>query len=257
MSMGSAAHGVRENPVLVAGARVGYAASGVLHLMLAWLALQLAWGSSGQEADQTGALQALAGTTPGSALLWVLVVGFALLGLWHVTEAVVRTGAGVRAKAAAKAAAYLVLAWTTMTVLQGSARSGSEQSASLAAGMMRQPGGRLLVGLLGLAIIGVGAYHVVKGWRRTFLEDLRERPSRAVVRAAVIGYVAKGVALAVVGGLVVTAAVQADPDDAQGLDGALRTLLELPLGPVLVTLVAVGLAAYGAYSFARARYARV
>lgn len=244
-----------NNPVVENGARLGYVASGVLHLLLGWLALQLVLGHAAT-ADQTGALGALAATGAGKVLLWVLLVGFVLLGVWQVAEAAVRTGKD-RVKPAAKAVVYLALAWTTFTVLHGSATSSSQQSTGAAASLMAHPAGRLLVGAIGLLVIGVGVFHVVKGWRARFLADLREHPSQWVVRAGRLGYVAKGVALLLVGGLFVSAAVTADPSKAKGLDGALRTLLALPLGRVLLALVAVGLAAYGVYSFARARYARV
>ena len=244
-----------NHPVIENGARLGYAASGVLHLLLGWLALQLALGHAAT-ADQNGALAALASTAIGKALLWVLLAGFGLLGVWQVAEALGRAGKQ-RIKPAAKAVVYLALAWTTFGVLRGSATSGNGQSAGTAATLMAHPAGRLLVGAVGLLVIGIGIYHVVKGWRKKFLTDLREHPSEWVVRAGRTGYVAKGIALALVGGLFVSAAVTADPTKAKGLDGALRTLLGLPLGRVLLVLVAVGLAAYGIYSFARARYARV
>lgn len=104
------------------GARLGYAASGVLHLVLAWLALQLAFGGNGGQADQTGALAALASTTFGAALLWVLFVGFALLGLWQVTEVFARSGSK-KLKPAAKAVVYVVLAVSTVSVLYGPGRT--------------------------------------------------------------------------------------------------------------------------------------
>lgn len=71
------------------------------------------------------------------------------------------------------------------------------------------------------------------------------------------GYVAKGVALGVVGVLFMVAAATNDPEEAGGLDAALRSLLELPAGTALLTAVGLGITAYGVYSLARARYARV
>jgi hypothetical protein len=255
--MRTTVHEVGDNPIITTGARVGYAASGVLHLLIAWIALQMAWTQTSEDADQTGALAAISGTPIGSAVLWVLFAGFALLALWQLTEAIGRHDGKAKAKAAAKAVVYAVLAWTTVTVVQGSAAGGSEQATSTTARLMEAAYGRILVGLIGLAVIGVGVYHVIKGWRRTFLEDLREHPGQAIVRAGQIGYIAKGAALGLVGGLFVAAAVTADPEKASGLDGALRTLLDVPLGKFLLTPIAVGFAAYGAYSFVRARYARV
>lgn len=244
-----------DHPIIEKGARLGYAASGVLHLLIAWLGLNLAWGSGGGSVDQQGALAQLAGTPFGSVLLWVLAAGFALLAVWQVSEAVVRGDTGTRVKSAGKAVLYAVLAWTAVSVARGSGGGGGTESAT--ATLMAQPFGRALVAIVGLGIIGVGVYHVVKGWRKKFLEDLTQHPGTWGERAGRVGYIAKGAALGLVGGLFVVAGVKSQPEEAQGLDGALRSLLELPLGKLLLTLVALGFAAYGVYSFFRARYARV
>ena len=106
----------------------------------------------------------------------------------------------------------------------------------------------------------VGALHLLQlpvGYEGDYVEDLREHPGDWAMTAGRIGYIAKGVALVIVGFFFLVAAWQADPDKAQGLDGALKTLRDAPAGPFLLTLVAVGIAAYGVYSFARSRYARV
>jgi hypothetical protein len=114
--------------------------------------------------------------------------------------------------------------------------------------------------VLGLAVGAIGVYFVTKGIRRKFLEDVSlpaGTHGKTITGLGVLGYVAKGVAIAIVGVLFVVAAVTADPSEATGLDGALKTLAELPFGTVILLLVAFGLAAYGLYCFARARYARV
>jgi type IV secretory pathway VirB2 component (pilin) len=114
-----------------------------------------------------------------------------------------------------------------------------------------------VVAVIGVVVIGVGVYHVMKGWTKKFLQDLAESPGILATRAGVVGYVAKGVALAVVGVLFVSAAVQNSASKATGLDGALRSLRQQAVGPWLLTAVALGIAAYGVYSFARSRHARV
>ena len=60
-----------------------------------------------------------------------------------------------------------------------------------------------------------------------------------------------------VGVLFVAAALKQHVGKTTGLDGALKSLRDLPAGPVILILIALGLACYGVYSFARARYARV
>ena len=251
---------LEDHPVLTVGARLGYAASGLLHLVLGWIAVSLAWGTGGgqESADQSGALEQLGSTSVGAVLLWVIVVGFALLTLWQVATAVTTHETKDRVKAAGKAVTYLVLTGLAAGVATGSSGGGgSEQTTSLTARVMENPLGQVAVGLAGVGVVVVGGYHVVKGWKEKFLEDLQGHPGRAVVVAGRVGYVAKGVALGIVGILFVVAAATNDPEEAQGLDGALRTLLELPLGTALLTAVGLGIAAYGVYSFGRARYAKV
>lgn len=258
MSTRTAIADVRGRPAFQRGARLGYAANGALNLVIGWLALQVAWGGGGQDASASGALRALADTTVGGFLLWVLLVGFVLLGLWQLTTALLGGRTGERLKAAGKGVTYLVLAFLTYGVVSGpGGGSGGTSESGWTADLMAQPPGRLLVAGVGVGVIAVGGYHVHKGWRRTFLRDLREHPGPWVVRAGRLGYVARGIAFAVVGALFLTAAATADPDRAQGLDGALQTLRDAPLGQWLLTLVALGFVAYGVYSFVRARVGRV
>ena len=254
---------VGDNPVLQIGARVGYALSGVLHIMIAWIGLQVAWGGSGKSADQSGALQTLARTSPGRLALWVAVLGFLALGSWQLASALaVRTRGETsqwadKAKGIAKAVLYLALAWTCLSFAKGDPKSSKAQSADFTATLLEQSGGRLLVVVIGLVIIGVGGYHVVKGWTKSFLRDLSQHPGVLATRAGVVGYIAKGIALALVGVLFVVAAVQNSSSRATGLDGALRSLRQQAFGPWLLTAVALGIAAFGVYSFARSRHARV
>ena len=267
--MGEVISGARqasEHPALETAARAGYAVSGVLHLLIGWLALQVAWGvgrGSARSADQSGALESLAGTGPGRALLWAGLVGFVGLGLWQLGDAAFghpgRGGRvwGQRAKAAGKAVVYLFLGWTTFGFARGRSSESREQTVDVTAALMAQPGGRFLVGLVGAGVIGVGGYHVWKGATEGFLRDLEQDPGTVATRAGIVGYIAKGAALAVVGALFILAAVHGDAAESSGLDGALRTLKDQPFGPALLSAVAAGLAAFGLYSLSRARHARV
>ena len=125
---------------------------------------------------------------------------------------------------------------------QGTTQQQQDQSADFTATLLQHSGGRLLVGVIGLAVIGVGGYHALKGWTRKFLQDLTKNPGTLATRAGVVGYIAKGIALAVVGALFVTAAVQNSSTKATGLDGALRSMREQALGSWLLTGVALGIA---------------
>lgn len=265
---GSARQAARSEPVKIA-ARVGLFAYGITHLLIAWLALQIAFGGGGQEADQTGAFQTLAQQPFGQVLLWVLVVGFAAVALWRLEQAVwgysyvSDTGKQIRRRVAAgaKAVLFAVLAVLAGSTAAGSGASGGGGQQGLTATVMGWPGGQLLVGAVGLGIVAVGAKKVHDGVKRKFEQDmsLPSDPSarKVAVRSGQIGFVAKGVAIALIGGLVVAAAVRFRPDQAAGLDAALKTLASQPYGPYLLAAVALGLAAYGVFCFFDARYHRV
>jgi len=252
-------------------ARVGFVAYGIVHLLIAWLALQLAWGGGQQSADQSGAMATLAEQPFGKPLLWIIAVGLIALAAWQAAE-VLRWRHGLSAsgemrkravkktvKSIAKAVVYAALAVLAIKFALGSGQSSAQSQQQTTAGVFSWPGGRFLVGIVALVLIGVGIYHIVKGVKKKFLKeiDLTEAPPKAtrlVTRLGQVGYPAKGIALALVGCLLGYAAITFDPSKATGLDGALHTILDAPFGEVLLTLVAIGIAAFGAFCFVRARW---
>jgi hypothetical protein len=252
-------------------ARIGLLAYGLVHLLVAWLALQLAWGGGGGEADQSGAMATLAQSPVGKPLLWIIAVGLLALAVWQAAEVLQwrfgwsasgqakKKALGKTIKSLTKTTVYVVLAVLAITFATGSGTSSAQSQQQTTAGIFGWPGGRFLVGIAALVLIGVGGYHVVKGVKKTFLEeiDLADAPpsaTRLITRLGQVGYPAKGIALALVGGLLGYAAITFDPSKATGLDGAMRAILSAPGGEILLTLVAIGIAAFGAFLFARARY---
>lgn len=250
------------------GARFGIAANGVLHLLIAWLALQVAFGGGGQ-ADQSGAVSTIAQQPFGRVFLWVLFLGFVAVVLWRVTDAVSGFGYVTDTKdqvkkrlvSAGQAVVFAFLAVLCATAaVQGRAQGGGGGQAT--AGALGLPGGQFLVGLVGVGVVigaGVMARH---GWKKSFTEDqdlagASAHARRANERTGQIGYIAKGVAIGVLGVLVVSAAIRFDPNQANGLDSALKTLAAQPFGVILLSLVAVGIAAYGVFCFFDAKYHRV
>ena len=79
----------------------------------------------------------------------------------------------------------------------------------------------------------------------------------AVTTVGVVGYVAKGFALLLVGLLVIIATVTAHPEESTGLDGSLKALREQPFGVYLLAAVGVGLICYGIYMVVRAKLAKM
>lgn len=261
--IGRVAGRARHSRGLEGAARTGFAVSGVLHLLIALLALRVAWGAGSRDADQSGALHTVASHPGGRIALWIAVIGFLGLALWQVTRVATTRSRDQRrqwldrGKSAATAVVYLALALTSARFATGGSTSSRARTQDFTAAVMHHPGGRVLVGVIGVVVVAVGCYHGFKGVSRRFLDELTEDPGAAVTWAGIAGYTAKGVALALVGGLFVIAAVRHRAKDASGLDGALHTLRQQPFGSVLLTAVAVGLAAYGVYCFVRARSAKV
>ncbi|PWC06382.1 DUF1206 domain-containing protein [Mycetocola zhujimingii] len=260
----SAASRLQDNHAFQLMARGGFAVNGLLHILIGGIALSVAFGSGG-EADQGGALSGLAASPGGTFLLWTVTIGLWALGLFQVLETVLVRGSdkdawAERAKEGGKAIAYLAIGFSAFSVAVGGGSSSSGQTQGLTATLLASPGGVFVVVLLGLGVLAVGVYFVVKGARKKFLEDITApagKTGRTVTVLGQTGYIAKGIAIAVVGILFCVAGFTADASEATGLDGALKSLAELPLGPVILTVVALGLIAYGVYCFARARFARL
>ncbi|MCK0175090.1 MULTISPECIES: DUF1206 domain-containing protein [Mycobacteriaceae] len=252
-------------------ARVGFAASGVVHLLLAYIVLRIALGGGGN-ADQSGALATLASQTGGRIMLWIVAIGLFALALWHLAEAVVgskpseRSGqpsgdddspAWKRAKSIGLAIANAAIALSAMRYAMGSGESDGQQNSGMSAQLMGSGFGRFVLIVIGIGVAAVGGYHVYKGVKKKFFKDLRVSGGTGITAVGVAGYVAKGLVLAGAGILVIVATLQSDPAKASGLDAAVKTLGEAPFGKFLLIIAAIGIAAYGAYSFVRSRYGRM
>lgn len=202
-------------------------------------------------------MRALAATPLGWALLIAMVIGFGLLAVWQFCAIATAERWADRLKHVARGVVNAALAGSAALWLIGQGRVSADQTKDTTATLMAAPWGQALVVVIGLAVVAVGIGHVVIAARRSFLKDLTDDPGRLATVTGVVGFAAKGVALATVGALFVQAGLSHDPGRSTGLDGALRELLGLPLGPLLVLAIAVGFALYGVFALLRARYVRL
>ncbi|MGW6276478.1 DUF1206 domain-containing protein [Kribbella sp. NPDC055071] len=248
---------VRHSQTYHLAITVGLIAYGVVHLLIGWIALQLAWGQSSQEASQQGALQELASKPFGGVLLWIVAIGMFALVIWRALElAYGDLKPAKKVSAVGRGVVYLVLGISAVKVAIGSGNSSSGQQKTLTGRMMAHGPGRVVIVAIGLAIIGIGVYQIYKAVTKKFTEDLTPGVPDGTILVGRIGYAAKGVAFIVVGGLLGWAAIQYDPQKAGGLDSALHTVKEQPFGSVLLTILALGFAAFGVYAFIWSRNAR-
>ena len=263
-------HAKQKSPWIGRLGRLGMAAAGFLYCVIGFLALQLALGAGGKATDRTGALQELSGEWWGTALLIVVAVGFAGYALWRFAVAALgeklesgdeSLGVLKRLWYVARGIFYAFLCFTTVELLVRS-RSSSGSEKEQTAAILDWPLGRWLVGAVGAGLIAWGAGKTYRGITTKFKDDLRTeqmsaRALRWVTRIGVVGYLACAVVYALVGVFLIRAAVQYDPSEAVGVDGALQKLAEQPLGPFLLGVVAAGLFAYGLFYFVRAAYREV
>lgn len=251
-------------------ARAGFLARGVMYIVIGWIALLIAFGKTRQQADRTGALHELSGTPVGKFALWVLVIGFFGMALWRLSEAVYGApGEGgreakTRLAALARAVLYAVIGYGVLeyAIGAGSPQSSDQQSVDLTAALMRHPGGKALVIVLGVALICGGAYLAYQAWRKRFLKKLdlgRLRPGgrRIVEWLGRAGGIARGIVFITAGIFLVVAAAKSQPQQAKGIDSSLRALTATPLGPWLLVLVSIGLIMFGLFSCCEARWRRV
>jgi len=269
----NAKHLAREaesSAVFEAMARAGYVANGVIHILIGIIVIVLASGGRG-EGDQAGAMKAVAGAPAGFVVLWLIAIGLWALGAWRAAEGLLARDRSGDAKGAARkwgrrlaewgqAVVFLALGAISAAVAMGARPNAEETAEDASRGLLHTPGGGILLGLIGLGIGIGGVSFVVMGIMRSFRTRMRipdGKRGRTLTTLGVVGFVAKGVALTIVGVLLLVSAVGTDAETAGGLDGAVDAMLAVPLGPALAYVVGVGFLAYGVFTIARARFARM
>lgn len=254
---------IGDHPVLHALGRIGLVSYGVVHLLIALLAVRIALGDPGR-ADKAGALQTVAATGFGRVLLWVVALGLVALVLWQLAEVLfghrgLPLAQRVRRTAVdlAEAVVFGLLAKTAADV---AADGGAPPSSKpVPSAILELPGGPFLLVLAGLGITAVAGYAVYRGLSEAFLRDLDLRGaglrrSLLVMRLGRVGWPALGVAYGTSGVLLVVAAVRYDPTQPVGLDAGLKALGAQPFGQLLLLVLAAGLAVFGVYSLFDARH---
>ncbi len=242
---------------------LGLVCYGIIHLLIAGITVRVAWSGHGDASGQ-GALHELAQTRAGTVVLWVVVAGLVVLSGWQALEAAIghrdKTGrrrVRRRLSSAGRAVVYLGLALGGARSATGGARTGDRGEEALTAQLLAVPFGRVLVVAVGIGVGAVGVTLVVRGLRQKFVEDFDGAVGTGIRRLGLAGYVAKGVALILVGLLFCWASIAFDPNKAGGTGSALQELRKQPFSRILLTLAAAGIASFGLFCFAWARRAKI
>jgi len=265
-----AAREAEQSTALRRTARAGYVANGLLHVVIGVIALVVAFGGDG-ETDQGGALMAIAGAPLGFIVLWFIAVTLSALAIWQVLDGILERKPsddtpgqvkkwGQRVGKWGQAAIFFALGLIAASVALGAQVNAEKAAEDASRGLLVIPGGPIVLALIGLGIGIGGVIFIVMGIRRSFRTNVtlpHEGAGRSISGLGVAGFVAKGIALVILGILLVIASARSDADTAGGLDGALGALLGLPYGPLLVGMIGVGFIAHGLFCLFRARYAQL
>ncbi|MEW5929365.1 MAG: DUF1206 domain-containing protein [Gemmatimonadota bacterium] len=252
-------------------ARLGYAAKGVVYLIIGGIAARAAFGSGERVQGSQGALRTILEQPFGKFLLGLMALGLAGYALWRLVQAVLdpeHAGSSDKGRMA-KRAGYAIsgvihagLALAALRMATGGGGGGGDRTDDWTATLMRQPAGRWLVAAVGLGILAYGAYalyraYAVKLDKRLDLSRMSPAARTWAVRSGRAGIAARGMVFLVMGFFLVRAAQHSNPSEARGLDGALQALQQQSYGPWLLGLVAIGLVGYGIYQLVEARYRRI
>ncbi|WP_442853513.1 DUF1206 domain-containing protein [Arthrobacter sp. SPG23] len=248
-------------------ARAGFAVSGILHFLVGAIAIRLAMGGEGK-ADVSGAVEELSGQPAGPILLWSSFAACVALAIWQTSDAIFdfshlpkREKIGKKLKAAGQAVVFAGFAVTLASFAIGTGKDNSRSTSDFTIALMKAPGGVALLIVIGAAVAVAGIVYGIRGVRKSFEKNLR-MPAPGTTRTAVsvlgvVGYVAKGFALLLVGLLIVIATIRSHPEESTGLDGGLKALRDQPFGLYLLAAAGIGLICYGVYSMMRAKLAKM
>ena len=253
-------------------ARAGLLAKGVSYGLVAVLAIGVAVGPGGETTSRQGALAALAEEMWGKIVLVVLAAGFAAYAIWRFIQAFAERADdddekaalkkwGKRAGYVGRGLIYASLTFTTVKLLfdAGQQQSQSAKAQQTSATLFDWPAGRWLVGLGGLCILGAGLWNAYRALTKKFEDKWRTGEMSATERTwggrvGIAGHLARAVVFTLIGIFIIKAALEYDPNEAIGLDGALQKLADASYGPYLLGLTAAGLLCYGLYCLVDARY---
>ncbi len=250
--------------------RLGYAVRGVLYVTIGAIAFQAATGKATTPTDQFGAIAKLGQLPSGRTILWVILVGLAAYALWGLIRAILdpfqkgtdRSGLMARAGYLISAISYAYFAYTTYRLLHGTASGSSGQTVPFVSTLMQSPAGRILVAVIGLAVLIGGLAQIYSGITMNF--EQRFKPyamtadeRRTAMEMGRIGYAVRGLVIGIMGAFLLLAATSANPAKARGLSGALSFLGHQPYGLWILGIVAAGLIFLGIYSLMAAAWFRI
>ena len=247
--------------------RAGYAAKGIVYLVIGALAARVALGQGGGTTDSRGALSAIGDGPFGSAALVLIGVGLLGYTAWRLVAAVTDaegkgdepTSLAVRISQAGRGVAYGVLGVQALRQLGGHEQAESTATRDWTARLLELPFGRAIVAAAGLGVLGYAGYQLYRAasdkvQKHLDLGEAGPTKSTWIVRLGRFGIAARAVVFAMIGVFLLRAGMQSDSGEAGGIAQSLRALAGASHGRLVLGAVSFGLVAYGVYQLATARY---
>lgn len=247
---------------VVPAMRAGYAGRALVYTVVGGLALAAAiWGGSTQ--GTTNALTDLRSVGWGVALLWLIGVGLLGYMVWRLICAALdlddhgSDGKGIIARTGQVVTGLIhgALGVSAIRLAAGGGDSGGSRAESLTAMVMQMPYGPYLVGFVAVCVVGAGGHYLHKGWTGKYRRHIRSNETTMKLDPVLkFGFIAHGVVIAIVGVLILSAALTADPNEAGGVGAALGEIRDLTFGRVLLVVISTGLLAFALENAIEAAY---
>jgi hypothetical protein len=232
------------------------------------LSVLAAFGLSQKNGDKEGAFKLIYEQPFGKILLIAIAIGllgYVMLRFFQAYKDIDNKGndmKGVftRIGYALSGLLYLGLgAYALKLVLAGTGGAGGDSRQFVVSKVLGYPAGEYIVGIAGLIVIGMGIYQIIRGVTGKFMKKIqlvRSNMKDFFKRAGTVGYISRGIVLAIIGYFLFHAALRSNAQEAQGT-GAAFDFLQNNFGSVMMALVALGLIGYGIFTFVKAKYQKI
>ena len=249
-------------------ARFGLVSKGIVYLLMGTLSVLAAFGLSTDKGDKEEAFKFIYEQPFGKFLLIAIALGLLGYVMLRCFQAFKNTenkssdvkGALDRIGYGMSAALYLGIAgYALKLVFAGSAGGEGDSRQFVVSKVLEYPGGKYIIGIASLVVIGMGIYQITRGVTGRFMKRVnlyRSSMKDAFKSAGTIGYISRGIVLAIIGYFMFHAAWVSNPNEAQGTSAAFD-FLQNTFGSLMMAIVALGLAGYGVFCFVKAKYQKI
>ena len=261
-------HLPKSSTLLTALGRAGYAAKGTVYVVMGLVAAQAIIGKRQQSTDAEGAMRMIGNGPIGVVALVLIAVGLFGYMAWRLVAAVTDaenkgdqpTALVVRAAQAGRGLLYGALGVHAVQLLRNQAGSDGSSAQDWSAKLLQLPLGPWLVGAAAAGVFGYALYQMYRAASeervRKHLNLRSASPNQRtwIVRLGRFGTGARAVVFTIIAWLLFRAALESDASEAGRIEESLPVLSGTEYGPWVLGAIGLGLASYGVYQLATARY---